>query len=147
MPEPPDSPSSSNNKLNVQINVDSNHGAVTGVQTVHGDIHVHSSEERDKSLDLLLLRVKQFWIEGFLKTSLYNQVLIDLELINRPEAVTPLLGKILEVQDNVPETVSPSKSITEVFDETGRSMLILGEPGSGKTITLLNLAKELIIRA
>ena len=40
-----------------------------------------------------------------------------------------------------------SKKISEVFEEANRRLLILGEPGSGKTTELLKLAKELGKRA
>jgi DNA polymerase III delta prime subunit len=39
------------------------------------------------------------------------------------------------------------KTIAEVFEESGRTLLILGGPGSGKTITLLELARDLLARA
>lgn len=41
----------------------------------------------------------------------------------------------------------PGTSIVEAYDDSGQGLLILGEPGSGKTILLLDLARELLIRA
>ncbi len=38
------------------------------------------------------------------------------------------------------------KYIADVFEEVGSSMLILGESGSGKTTTMLRLARALIQR-
>jgi predicted NACHT family NTPase len=37
-----------------------------------------------------------------------------------------------------------SRSLGEVFEEVGGSLLILGEPGAGKTVTLLGLARHLL---
>src|SRR5206468_1111400 len=38
------------------------------------------------------------------------------------------------------------RKIGDVFEGTGRALLILGEPGAGKTVTLLELARDLIDR-
>jgi len=48
-------------------------------------------------------------------------------------------------QENEP--VPANKSIYKIFKENGRSLLILGEPASGKTVTLLQLAESLIRKA
>ena len=44
------------------------------------------------------------------------------------------------------ETLTAGKSMLEIFQEigSGRSLLILGAPGSGKTTILLELARQLI---
>jgi DNA polymerase III delta prime subunit len=48
-----------------------------------------------------------------------------------------------------PEPLPENTSIVEVFDRSAIAgkLLILGEPGSGKTTTMLELAKELVTRA
>ncbi len=52
------------------------------------------------------------------------------------------------VEDSTKANKSIVNDATEFFDklEKGRTLLILGEPGSGKTITLLRLAQQLIER-
>ena len=37
--------------------------------------------------------------------------------------------------------------ITEVFDQSGGALLIVGTPGTGKTTLVLEIAEELLIRA
>jgi len=41
----------------------------------------------------------------------------------------------------------PDTKIVDVFDEMGQNLLVLGEPGSGKTTMLLELARDTIARA
>jgi predicted NACHT family NTPase len=53
----------------------------------------------------------------------------------------------LELPDQTSRRLLPGEPIDKLFFEVGRSLLILGAPGSGKTITLLTLARELIARA
>jgi predicted NACHT family NTPase len=54
--------------------------------------------------------------------------------------------QIIELPDQTSRPL-PSGRPIEAFDEVGRSLLILGAPGSGKTITLLELTRDLIQRA
>jgi hypothetical protein len=62
----------------------------------------------------------------------------------RPWDITLEVG---EQEAITPEPVPPGKKLVEIFDELEHALLILGAPGSGKTITLLELARDLIARA
>ena len=120
--------------------------------TATGDVYVYKSppalspaEAKEKrELNILLRRVKQFWIEGVLEKSLINIALIDLGKENQAQAVAHAWEQVLELPDQTRQTVPPNKKIGQIFEEMNRSLLILGAPGSGKSITLLQLASELI---
>ncbi len=97
-----------------------------------------------KQLRILLSRVKQFWIDQVLDQSTHGTALIDLDKEMQTEAVTHAWEQILELPSENRQTLPPQKKIGHIFDEFNRSLLILGEPGSGKSVTILQLAKELI---
>src|SRR5207248_836872 len=108
-----------------------------------------ASEERH-NLTILTARVKQFWIDGVLEKSLYEALVLNLdkkEMADAVETATHPWETVLELPDKPPLILGRDKKTIEVFDEVGRSLLILGQPGSGKTVTLLELARDLIIRA
>ena len=98
---------------------------------------------------MLLSKVKQFWIDGILRKSLHDQVLIELGLGDRSEYVPNPLEGVEEFQSDSWQIFPAGTSVTDIFEEigAGRTLLILGEPGAGKTITLLKLAESLIERA
>ncbi|PXF54107.1 MAG: hypothetical protein C4B58_16190 [Deltaproteobacteria bacterium] len=87
------------------------------------------------------------WIDGFLRSSLHNAAIVELGLMYNPDAVSRMLEFVLQRPNQPNQSVPTGKSIFKVFEENGRSLLILGKPGSGKTITLLQLAETLIHKA
>jgi DNA polymerase III delta prime subunit len=100
-----------------------------------------------------LLGLVQNEVDNQLAQSLHR--VVDAELLN--------LGKVLEphqvrnrwimeeksIQTHPPTPLPPEMTIAEVFElpEVGQKLLILGEPGSGKTTTLLELTQNLVERA
>lgn len=98
-----------------------------------------------KNRQALLNKVRNYWIKGVLEKSLYNRLKIELELEERLDAIE-FVG---ETPERPCQTLEPGTKAIAKFDELGegRTLLILGEPGSGKTITLLEIAQELIERA
>ncbi|MBD0347321.1 MAG: NACHT domain-containing protein, partial [Coleofasciculus sp. Co-bin14] len=67
----------------------------------------------------------------------------------RPEAVAHPWNLTVETADELQQLAPVCTRVIDLFDSigAGRTLLILGKPGSGKTITLLELARDLITRA
>jgi hypothetical protein len=87
-------------------------------------------------------------VAGRLSQSLHSKALNVLKE-KQPGQVTPSWDADVKVSHQQPTPVDPEVPIAQVFDDeviTGK-LLILGAPGSGKTITLLELCQELIARA
>ncbi len=102
-------------------------------------------EQRNRRI--LLGHVENAWIKGVLDASLHGAALLDLGIKQDPEAVTKYPWAIKK--ESTDETLPAGTSMLEVFDSIGmgRSLLILGAPGSGKTTMLLELARQLVARA
>ncbi len=96
---------------------------------------------------ILLGKVKQFWIEGVLEKSVPVKPPLDISKDVLQDAVEHPWEEVVGLPDTAGPLIASNKKIGEIFDELGRALLILGEPGSGKTITLLELARDLIARA
>ena len=115
-------------------------------------LEVHAERKPPTSLDrrnrlAMLKRVRQDWIDGVLKQSLYNVARIELGLETKPDAVEYPLKAIVQVPGRPPAAVLPGITIGKVFDDNGEALLVLGAPGTGKTTLLLELAQELLDRA
>ena len=83
-------------------------------------------------------------IKGVLEKSVHEAALLELGLELREEAVDNPWRMVIESPDQTRETLPRGRRIKDIFDEANRLLLILGEPGSGKTTTLLQLARDLI---
>ena len=88
---------------------------------------------------VLVQKVKNYWIEGVLERSLHNQVLIELGLEENSQAVSSPISGVEEFEQEAKRRLPKGTQASDFFDNlgAGRTLLILGEPGSGKTITLL----------
>jgi len=109
-----------------------------------------SSEEafNQRNRTRLLEKIETFWIKRVLEGSLRGTMLLELGLEYKPGSVDRPWDMILQYADQVGRISLPrDQKFIDVFDQLGGKLLILGEPGSGKTITLLELARDLIARA
>ena len=104
-------------------------------------------QRSDKNRQNMLQLVWNTWIEGLLKKSLYNEVLIELGMETRPDAVDHPWDMLVQMPDRAPEMLPAGVKMLDVFDQSGGSLLILGEPGAGKTTMLLELCRQAIERA
>ncbi len=95
---------------------------------------------------IILNHVENFWIKGILEKSLHGVALMKLGIKENPQAVNYPWDVHRETNN---ELLPPDKSMLDIFHEIGmgRSLLILGEPGSGKTTMLLELGRQLIEQA
>lgn len=99
-----------------------------------------------KILNTLASKVRQFWIEGKLEQDITLKPPIELDKKLLPKAVKNDWEGVINVPNQDEENVPAGKILMTLFDEKERSLLILGEPGYGKTISLLVLAQDLIRR-
>jgi hypothetical protein len=107
--------------------------------------HRPTNKARRKQL-ILLNKVKSFWVEGVLEKSTPTK-----------SVVSPPYHHVSHVVENPWDSVvgpasldkkgDVGRSPLELFLDSDRSLLILGEPGAGKTMMLITLAQALIIRA
>ncbi len=97
---------------------------------------------------VLLNKVKKYWVQDVLEKSLHTQVLVELGLEERLDAVEDSFNRLQSISEEVKRSSLDTKNVSQVFHQMGegRTLLILGEPGAGKTITLLRLAKDLVAR-
>ncbi|MDQ3248653.1 MAG: hypothetical protein M3Q45_05525, partial [Chloroflexota bacterium] len=133
----------------VEGNVDTQGGDFVGrdkvtIGSIVNNLFARTPDDvrRLRNRQAMLKLVKNIWVKGVLEQSLYNEVLLDLRMEERPEAVKRPWAMILEVPEQASRRLPQGTKIVHVFDEMNHSLLILGEPGSGKTTMLLELARD-----
>jgi NACHT domain len=146
------------NQVNGQVTGGNVFGNINGNVTINEGVPVSSvplltgtmptlTQQEHRQRQVLLDKMRKFWIKGVLENSLHTRALIELGLQERLDLVQRPFSGV----DEFPETAKPlpiGTNTTKFFDQIGegRTLLILGAPGSGKTIALLKLAEDLIIR-
>ena len=95
----------------------------------------------------MLEKVRLIWITGFLEPSLDQLARIELGLEPKPDAVNRPFDLLVQRSQQAPHPLPRGTPISHVFDEAGKALLILGEPGAGKTTLRLELTRELLDRA
>lgn len=103
--------------------------------------------QAQRNRQAMLKLVNDFWVKGVLENSLHGAALIELGLEERVEAVERPWEVVLQAANRPALPIPPGVTMREVFTRMGEAMLILGEPGSGKTTMLLELARDAIAQA
>lgn len=110
------------------------------------DARAASSEDL-RGLAFLRNRVRHYWIDGVLEQSLFQAILLDLDLARLRDAVDNPWTSILERTGAESTALPVGKRLADVFKEEGSLLLILGEPGAGKTTSMLDLARDLLAQS
>ncbi|MEG3857934.1 CHAT domain-containing protein [Microcoleus sp. herbarium12] len=102
------------------------------------------SENRNRLLAKIKEEVESRWAQ-----SLHNRVVIQQPKELQPKQVETPWGVEVRLNPLPNQLLSPETKLLDVFQQNNiaSKLLIIGDPGNGKTITLLELAKQLITQA
>jgi DNA polymerase III delta prime subunit len=131
---------------NVRVGGDLTVGDIIQQIFIGGESQAQRQESRNRQA--LLQQVKNE-VDSRLDQSLHNAVLINLGKEKQPQQVKRPWDVEVKVGNQPSGALPQEERLIDFFDRetiTGK-FLILGMPGSGKTTTLLELARELVIRA
>lgn len=95
----------------------------------------------------LLEKVQQERVEPRLRQGLREAIRVDLGLTEMPAAVPARLREYALLESGSPQERPLTGSVQQIFEQAGWQLLILGEPGAGKTNLMLELAEILIRQA
>jgi len=108
-------------------------------QTVPKPMTAQAKRDRTRMLQRL-----HRWYQDFLNESLQRAAWIDLDLAEKPDALMNPVSLLVQDAHLSERQLSPSTSIIQVYNEANQELLILGEPGSGKSTQLYTLAQHLL---
>lgn len=105
------------------------------------------NEQERHNRNVMLRRVRSVWLQGVLEESLHGGDIIDLGFAYRPSALANSEQPSWQQSEEYDYLLPVGTSISDVFEAAGGELLILGEPGAGKTTMLLELVTHLITKA
>ena len=100
----------------------------------------------DRDREVMLRKIKTYWVKP-LESNLYQEARVELKLTEPKRAVLTRIHRYNQTGGEAGPEVPRHKPIEEIFDEAAEQLLILGEPGTGKSTKLIGLAKALLDRA
>ncbi len=106
---------------------------------------VQPGAHRDRTAMLTKIRTK--WVKPWLERDLYQQARLELQLTGREDAVQIRLRSYSQTGGDPGPEIPRDKAFEEIFDDASGQLLILGEPGTGKSTKLVELARALLDRA
>lgn len=109
--------------------------------------HANLTSSMERNRLWMIRKVRAFWVRGVLEKSLHGTPFIPLGLEEKQDAVANLWSTAIQQEGKLTRSLPPGTRITEIYDQLGGELLILGEAGSGKTTLLLELASHLLDRA
>ena len=117
------------------------------IERVNGNVLLNSQEVVRPDAERDLLEAVRRWVESRLEGQLHHAVKLNLQKEAQPHQVRPwgMEMKVAIAQSS--QLLPPEAVMGQVFDQCSGRLLILGEPGAGKTTSLLDLALELVERA
>jgi hypothetical protein len=100
-------------------------------------IQKEAKSNADRNRADLLDAVDQIWLKGLLDNLLNqdNDFQIKLAYL-KPE-------KVAQRYNGQPYPLKDNRAVLQTFEDFGRRLVLLGEPGAGKTVLLLQLARAL----
>lgn len=134
-----------NGNGNTQIQRVVNQFFFNGLSVLGNIAQENARRQKEYSARQNLLDTQKTWIKGRLRESV---TMVKLGMEEWSQAVKqPFKGRVWSFT-NQKQKFPPGTKVSNKFDELGAggTLLILGEPGSGKTTNLLELADYLIIR-
>jgi len=102
------------------------------------------AEPTDRNRQRMLKRVRATWIAGVLEQSLHGAALMVLGLEEKPDVLDNPWRLVMQEVDRPAQPLPEGTRIIEIYNATEGGLLILGEPGAGKTTMLLELARDLL---
>ena len=100
------------------------------------------SDDAGRQAEIILLdKVDRFWVKGVLQQSLHETPLLALSMETVPDALAAPWEMVVGEQVKAGRSLSADIPINQVFEDSGKALLILGEPGSGKTTIMLELSR------